>query len=94
MHEAPEHALPSSRARRRWRVSQAVHDGTDALLRRLAVAGQRINEFTGTDYSGIEALRREIRDRSNTTPPNPFSFCTRGQERSRANRRGDVQSSW
>jgi sensitive to high expression protein 9 len=39
-----------------------VHDGTDALLRRLAVAGQRINEFTGTDYSGIEALRREIRD--------------------------------
>jgi hypothetical protein len=68
VHEAPEHALPSSRARRRWRVSRAVHDGTDALLRRLAVAGQRINEFTGTDYSGIEALRREIRDHGNTTP--------------------------
>ena len=33
----------------------------DDLMPKLAVASQRINTFTGTDYSGIEALRTEIR---------------------------------
>jgi hypothetical protein len=31
-------------------------------MHRLAVATQQINNYTGTDYSGIEGLRREIKD--------------------------------
>ena len=32
----------------------------DVLLARASVAGQHINVYTGTDYSGIEALRKDI----------------------------------
>lgn len=32
----------------------------DNLLARASVAGQHINVYTGTDYTGIEALRQEI----------------------------------
>ena len=34
----------------------------DTLLARASIAGQHINVYTGTDYSGIEALRNEIID--------------------------------
>lgn len=34
----------------------------DDLLPKLAIVGQKVNTFTGTDYSGIEALRQEIKD--------------------------------
>lgn len=34
----------------------------DELLPKLATVGQKVNTFTGTDYSGIEALRREIKE--------------------------------
>ncbi|KAJ9669595.1 sensitivity to high expression protein she9 [Coniosporium apollinis] len=34
----------------------------DELLPKLAIVGQKVNTFTGTDYSGIEALRREIKE--------------------------------
>ncbi|TKA66649.1 hypothetical protein B0A55_08053 [Friedmanniomyces simplex] len=32
----------------------------DGILARASIAGQHINEYTGTDYSGIEVLRKEI----------------------------------
>jgi sensitive to high expression protein 9 len=32
----------------------------DELLVKASIAGQHINQYTGTDYSGIEALRKEI----------------------------------
>ncbi|GAM90130.1 hypothetical protein ANO11243_081700 [Dothideomycetidae sp. 11243] len=32
----------------------------DEMLAKAAVAGQRVNTYTGTDYSGIEALRQQI----------------------------------
>jgi sensitive to high expression protein 9 len=32
----------------------------DDLMPKLALASQRINTYTGTDYSGIETLRKEI----------------------------------
>jgi hypothetical protein len=32
----------------------------DDLMPKLALASQRINTYTGTDYSGIAALRKEI----------------------------------
>lgn len=34
----------------------------DELQSNLATASQRLNNYTGTDYSGIEALRREIKE--------------------------------
>jgi sensitive to high expression protein 9 len=34
----------------------------DDLLPKLAIVTQKVNTYTGTDYSGIEALRREIKD--------------------------------
>jgi sensitive to high expression protein 9 len=34
----------------------------DELLPKLALVTQKVNNYTGTDYSGIEALRREIRE--------------------------------
>lgn len=32
----------------------------DSLLSKAAIAGHHVNAYTGTDYSGIESLRREI----------------------------------
>jgi len=34
----------------------------DSLLPRIALVSQRINAYTGTDYTGIEALRHEIKE--------------------------------
>ncbi|TKA61231.1 hypothetical protein B0A49_08749 [Cryomyces minteri] len=34
----------------------------DDLSTKAAIASQRLNNYTGTDYSGIEALRTEIKD--------------------------------
>jgi len=34
----------------------------DDLLPKLAVVTQKVNTYTGTDYSGVEALRREIQE--------------------------------
>ncbi|KAK5143622.1 sensitivity to high expression protein she9 [Rachicladosporium monterosium] len=32
----------------------------DGILARASIAGQHINEYTGTDYTGIEVLRKQI----------------------------------
>lgn len=34
----------------------------DDLLAKAAIVSHQLNNYTGTDYSGIEALRREIHE--------------------------------
>lgn len=58
--DSAERSLPSHTDRRRWEVSKQMTTFMDVLLARASVAGQHINSYTGTDYSGIEALRTEI----------------------------------
>jgi len=54
--------LPSHRERQRWSLSKRFSELMDELLPKLAIVTQKVNNYTGTDYSGIEALRREIRE--------------------------------
>jgi sensitive to high expression protein 9 len=56
----PDENLPSHRARQRWDLSKRFSEFMDDLLPKLAVVTQKVNTYTGTDYSGVEALRREI----------------------------------
>ncbi|KAK3049732.1 sensitivity to high expression protein she9 [Extremus antarcticus] len=55
-----EQALPSSTERRRSDFSKRLTRIADSILARASIAGQHINVYTGTDYSGIEALRSRI----------------------------------
>ncbi|KAK4617948.1 Sensitive to high expression protein 9, mitochondrial [Fulvia fulva] len=54
--------LPSHTANKRSELSQRTSKILDSLLARASLASQHINQYTGTDYSGIEALRKEIID--------------------------------
>ncbi|RMY69004.1 hypothetical protein D0863_06736 [Hortaea werneckii] len=54
-------SLPSHAEGRRWQMSKDMTQFIDHLLARASVAGQHINAYTGTDYSGIEVLRNEIK---------------------------------
>jgi sensitive to high expression protein 9 len=56
----PDEDLPSYQERMRWTLSKRFNRMMDDLMPKLALASQRINNYTGTDYSGIEALRKEI----------------------------------
>ncbi|KAF1942985.1 hypothetical protein EJ02DRAFT_443611 [Clathrospora elynae] len=56
----PDEYLPSHRERQRWHLSKRFSEVMDELLPKLAVVTQKVNTYTGTDYSGVEALRREI----------------------------------
>ncbi|ORX96905.1 Mdm33 family-domain-containing protein [Clohesyomyces aquaticus] len=58
----PAEDLPSHRDKQRWDLSKRFNAFMDDLLPKLAVVGQKVNTYTGTDYSGIEALRREIKE--------------------------------
>lgn len=58
----PAEDLPSHRDAQRWDLSKRVAELMDEVLPKLAVVTQKVNTYTGTDYSGIEALRREIKD--------------------------------
>jgi len=58
----PDEELPSHRERQRWNLSKRLSDAMDELLPKLAVVTQKVNTYTGTDYSGIEALRKEIKE--------------------------------
>lgn len=53
-------SLPSHSAKQRWTISRQTSELMDRLLARASVASQHINSYTGTDFSGIEALRNEI----------------------------------
>jgi sensitive to high expression protein 9 len=58
----PAEDLPSHREGQRWSLSKRLSELMDDLLPKLAIVTQKVNTYTGTDYSGIEALRREIKD--------------------------------
>lgn len=69
----PAEDLPSHRETQRWDFSKRMQELMDDILPKLAVVTQKVNTYTGTDYSSIEALRREIKDqgtspRSHTVP--------------------------
>jgi hypothetical protein len=70
VHHAPEEDLPSHREAQRWTISKRTHALMDNLMLRISVAAQNINKYTGTDYTGIEALRREIKDQGSSLPLN------------------------
>lgn len=55
-------SLPSHTEQKRWDYSKKMAKLMDELLARASVASQHINAYTGTDFSGIEALRKEIID--------------------------------
>jgi sensitive to high expression protein 9 len=58
----PDEQLPSHNERQRWNLSKRFSKAMDELLPKLATVTQKVNTYTGTDYSGVEALRREIKD--------------------------------
>jgi sensitive to high expression protein 9 len=58
----PDEQLPSHQEKQRWDLSRRFSEAMDELLPKLAVVGQKVNTYTGTDYSGVEALRREIKE--------------------------------
>lgn len=66
----PDEELPSHRERQRWNLSKRLSDAMDELLPKLAVVTQKVNTYTGTDYSAIEALRVEIKEQGTRC------FCT------------------
>jgi sensitive to high expression protein 9 len=58
----PDEHLPSHQEKQRWSLSKRFSEAMDELLPKLAVVTQKVNTYTGTDYSGVEALRREIKE--------------------------------
>ncbi|KAJ9623271.1 sensitivity to high expression protein she9 [Taxawa tesnikishii (nom. ined.)] len=60
-----EEKLPSHRERQRWDLSKRFAPTMDDLLAKAAIVSHQLNNYTGTDYSGIEALRREIHEQEN-----------------------------
>jgi sensitive to high expression protein 9 len=58
----PDENLPSHQEKQRWSLSKRFSEAMDELLPKLAVVTQKVNTYTGTDYSGVEALRREIKE--------------------------------
>lgn len=66
----PDEHLPSHRERQRWSLSKRFSEAMDDLLPKLAVVTQKVNTYTGTDYSGVEALRREIKEQGTPSSHN------------------------
>lgn len=60
VHVVPDEDLPSHQEKLRWKLSKRFNQIMDDLMPKVALASQRINKYTGTDYTGIEALRKEI----------------------------------
>jgi sensitive to high expression protein 9 len=58
----PDEHLPSHQERQRSNFEKRLSQFMDELLPKIAVVTQKVNTYTGTDYSGIEALRREIQE--------------------------------
>jgi sensitive to high expression protein 9, mitochondrial len=72
VHAVPDEELPSYRERMRSRLSTRFNKLMDDLMPKLALASQRINNYTGTDYSGIAALRKEIIEQGISLRSQPF----------------------
>ena len=62
VHEVPDSQLPSHREAQRWTSSKQLQEFMDRVMHKATLAGQHINNLTGTDYSGIAALRQEIKE--------------------------------
>ncbi|KAJ4342639.1 sensitivity to high expression protein she9 [Didymella glomerata] len=58
----PDEQLPSHQERQRSNFEKRFTALMDELLPKIAVVTQKVNTYTGTDYSGVEALRREIQE--------------------------------
>ncbi|KAF2083513.1 hypothetical protein K490DRAFT_51480 [Saccharata proteae CBS 121410] len=58
---APKDQLPSHWESQRNKLHKKFNAWLDELLPKLATATQKLNHYTGTDYTGIEALRKEIK---------------------------------
>jgi sensitive to high expression protein 9 len=58
----PDEQLPSHQERQRSNLEKRFTALMDELLPKIAVVTQKVNTYTGTDYSGVEALRREIQE--------------------------------
>jgi sensitive to high expression protein 9 len=58
----PDEHLPSHHQGQRWDFSKRLQELMDEVLPKLAVVTQKVNTYTGTDYSGVAALRREIKE--------------------------------
>ncbi|OAL54461.1 hypothetical protein IQ07DRAFT_639976 [Pyrenochaeta sp. DS3sAY3a] len=75
----PDEQLPSHRDRQRWDLSKRFSDIMDDLLPKLAVVTQKVNTYTGTDYSGVAALRREIKEQENLVKARRLAIDTAKQ---------------
>jgi sensitive to high expression protein 9 len=62
----PAEDLPSHREGQRWDIFKRIQEIMDELLPKLAPVIHKVNTYTGTDYSSIEALRREIKEQGTT----------------------------
>lgn len=69
-------SLPSDTERARWQLSKNTQKWMDDFLAKAAIFSQRLNTYTGTDYSGIEALRREIIEQGILPPFSCISIHT------------------
>ncbi|KAF1362802.1 hypothetical protein EJ07DRAFT_58156, partial [Lizonia empirigonia] len=58
----PDERLPSHQERLRSNFEKRFSAFMDDVLPKIAVVTQKVNTYTGTDYSGVEALRREIQE--------------------------------
>lgn len=58
----PDEHLPSHQERQRSNLEKRFTALMDELLPKIAIVTQKVNTYTGTDYSGVEALRREIKE--------------------------------
>ncbi|KAJ4379713.1 sensitivity to high expression protein she9 [Didymella sp. IMI 355093] len=62
VNRVPDEQLPSHQERQRSNLEKRFTALMDELLPKIAVVTQKVNTYTGTDYSGVEALRREIQE--------------------------------
>lgn len=60
--QVPAEDLPSHHHAQRWDLSKRFQDIMDDVLPKLAIVTQKVNTYTGTDYSGIAALKQEIKE--------------------------------
>jgi sensitive to high expression protein 9 len=71
----PDEHLPSHRERQRWDFSKRFSEIMDEVLPKLALVTQKVNTYTGTDYSGVEALRREIKEQGTSVVLYEFALA-------------------
>ncbi|KAL1597788.1 sensitivity to high expression protein she9 [Paraconiothyrium brasiliense] len=83
--------LPSHHQAQRWDFSKRFQDFMDDILPKLAVVTQKVNTYTGTDYSGIEALKREIKDQGRMQPGKTWIVANEGVEKLVKTRRAAIE---